>query len=105
MRYLLILLVTSIIFGCSEPIKEEPKYIQEKIKFASKNILGFENIFSPGLELQEDIEVFGVLHFPDDYDETKKYFDKVQRQQKIYMKWVERYEKAYLDAIAEQTRP
>ena len=73
MRYLLILLVTSIIFGCSEPIKEEPKYIQEKIKFASKNILGFENIFSPGLELQEDIEVFGVLHFPDDYDETKKY--------------------------------
>lgn len=28
---------------------------------------------------------------------AKKYFDKAQRQQKIYMKWVEKYEKAYLE--------
>lgn len=36
---------------------------------------------------------------------AKKYFDKVQRQQKIYMEWVERYEKAYLDAKAKQKQP
>ena len=33
---------------------------------------------------------------------AKKYFDKAQRQQKIYMQWVERYEKAYRDASAKR---
>lgn len=36
---------------------------------------------------------------------AKKYFDKAQRQQKIYMEWVERYEKAYRDAQEKQTKP
>lgn len=33
---------------------------------------------------------------------AKKYFDKAQRQQKLYMKWVEKYEKAYLDAMSKK---
>ena len=33
---------------------------------------------------------------------AKKYFDKAQRQQKIYMEWVERYEKAYRQAMVKK---
>ncbi len=36
---------------------------------------------------------------------AKKYFDKAQRQQKVYIQWVERYEKAYLNAIENQKKP
>ena len=43
------------------------------MKYDSKNILGFENLFGSGLDAQEDVEVFGVLHFPDNYNSLKKY--------------------------------
>ena len=59
--------------GCSESVQIEQTYQTEKIKYDSKNILGFENLFGSGLEVQEDVEVFGVLHFPDNYDSLKKY--------------------------------
>jgi len=59
--------------GCSESVQIEQTYQTEKIKYDSKNILGFENLFGTGLEAQEDVEVFGVLHFPDNYDSLKKY--------------------------------
>jgi hypothetical protein len=33
---------------------------------------------------------------------AKKYFNKAQRQQKLYMEWVEKYEKAYLEAMSKR---
>jgi len=34
---------------------------------------------------------------------AKKYFDKAQRQQRIYIQWVEKYEQSYLHAIKSQS--
>ena len=73
MKFYQVIFALLFIFGCSESVQIEQTYQTEKIKYDSKNILGFENLFGSGLEVQEDVEVFGVLHFPDNYDSLKKY--------------------------------
>lgn len=73
MKFYQVIFALLFLFGCSESVQIEQTYQTEKIKYDSKNILGFENLFGSGLETQEDVEVFGVLHFPDNYDSLKKY--------------------------------
>ena len=73
MKFYQVIFALLFICGCSESVQIEQTYQTEKIKYDSKNILGFENLFGSGLEVQEDVEVFGVLHFPDNYDSLKKY--------------------------------
>ena len=73
MKFYLVIFALLFLFGCSESVQIEQTYQTEKIKYDSKNILGFENLFGSGLEAQEDVEVFGVLHFPDNYNSLKKY--------------------------------
>ena len=73
MKFYQVIFALLFIFGCSESVQIEQTYQTEKIKYDSKNILGLENLFGSGLEVQEDVEVFGVLHFPDNYDSLKKY--------------------------------
>ena len=70
-----IILFTILFFvaGCSDLKNEKPAYLTEKIFYPSKNILGFENIFNSNLGTQNDVEIFGVMHFPDNYDSAKKY--------------------------------
>ena len=73
MKLAQIFIVLMFLFGCSELPKTEPSYFTEKIRYTSKNIIGFENLFNSGLELQTDQEIFGILHFPDNYDSQKSY--------------------------------
>ena len=73
MKFYQVIFALFFLFGCSESVQIEQTYQTEKIKYDSKNILGFANLFGTGLEAQEDVEVFGVLHFPDNYDSLKKY--------------------------------
>ena len=75
MKFYQAFFVLLLIFGCSQSGQTEKTYSYktERIEYASKNILGFENLFGDGLELQEDEEVFGILHFPDNYDSSKQY--------------------------------
>ena len=69
--YLTIVLLLA--FGCTDAQEQSHEYLTEKIFFPSKNILGFENIFNSNLGTQNDVEIFGVMHFPDNYDSAKKY--------------------------------
>ena len=62
-----------LLFGCASEQAPVTSYQQETIYYSSKNILGFENIFIDELETQQDIEIYGVMHFPDNYDSSKKY--------------------------------
>ena len=73
MKFYQVIFALLFLCGCSESVQIEQTYQTEKFKYDSKNILGFENLFGSGLEVQEDVEVFGVLHFPDNYDSLKKY--------------------------------
>ena len=73
MKFYQVIFALLLLFSCSQSVQIETAYQTEKIKYDSKNILGFENLFGSGLEAQEDVEVFGVLHFPDNYDSLKKY--------------------------------
>jgi dienelactone hydrolase len=73
MRILLTLIFAVLFVGCSESNTSNAAYNKQKVTFPSKNILGFENLFDAGLNTQEDQEVFGILHFPDNYDVTKPY--------------------------------
>lgn len=73
MRILLTLFFAVLFVGCSESNTSNAAYNKQKVTFPSKNILGFENLFDAGLNTQEDQEVFGILHFPDNYDVTKPY--------------------------------
>tara|TARA_B110000090_G_scaffold126692_1_gene140085 strand:+ start:23 stop:1018 length:996 start_codon:yes stop_codon:yes gene_type:complete len=74
MKKLMQLLLPVILFaGCAPQQLPEVNYLQEKITYSSKNIIGFENLFGEALLTQEDLEVFGVLHFPDNYDATAPY--------------------------------
>ena len=75
MKFYQAFFVFLLIFGCSQSGQTEKTYPYktERIEYASKNILGFENLFGDGLDLQEDEEVFGILHFPDNYDSSKQY--------------------------------
>ena len=73
MRIIITLILTVLLTNCSESNISETTYLTEKITFPSKNILGFEHLFDGGLDDQEDLEVFGVLHFPDNYDATVLY--------------------------------
>ena len=68
--YLAIFLILS---GCGLQKDEKASYLTEKIIYSSKNILGFENIFNDNLNPQKDVEIFGIMHFPDNYDSSKKY--------------------------------
>ena len=63
------------IYSCADTVIDTNSgtYKQEKIFFKSKNIYGFENLFDGNLESQKDQDVFGILHFPDNYDVEKKY--------------------------------
>jgi dienelactone hydrolase len=73
MKFIQFIVLSFFIFGCSQSANVEPTYLTEKVKYPSKNILGFENLFGGGLNAQKDIEIFGVLHFPDSYNSLKKY--------------------------------
>ena len=70
---ILIFLILLIISGCDSKKDDSYSYLTEKIFYPSKNILGFENIFNSNLSTQNDVEIFGVMHFPDNYDSAKKY--------------------------------
>ena len=69
------LLVFSFFFivGCSSEVSEKKDYLTERISYTSKNIIGFENLFGSKLNTQESVEIFGIMHFPDNYDSSKKY--------------------------------
>jgi len=69
----LYLAVLFVLAGCGLQEDEKASYLTEKITYSSKNILGFENIFNDDLNPQKDVEIFGVMHFPDNYDSSKKY--------------------------------
>jgi dienelactone hydrolase len=73
MKFIQCIVLSFFIFGCSQSANVEPTYLTEKVKYPSKNILGFENLFGGGLNAQKDIEIFGVLHFPNNYNSLKKY--------------------------------
>ena len=73
LKHIQILSLTLFIFGCSQSVEVKPTYLTESIEYASKNILGFENLFGDGLYAQKNVKIFGVLHFPDNYDSSKKY--------------------------------
>ena len=73
MKFYLVIFALLFLFGCSESVQIEQTYQTEKMKYDSKNILGFENLFGSELEAQKDVEVFGMLHFPDNYNSLKKY--------------------------------
>ena len=73
MKCIQIIFISLCFFGCSQSSEVETSYLTEKIVYQSKNILGFENLFGDGLKAQQDKEIFGILHFPDHYDSTKKY--------------------------------
>ena len=73
MKFIQFIVLSFFIFGCSQSANVEPTYLTEKVKYSSKNILGFENLFGSGLNAQKDIEIFGVLHFPNNYNSLKKY--------------------------------
>ena len=73
MKFIQILLLSFVLFGCTQTAEVKPTYLTEKIEYPSKNILGFENLFGDGLDSQKNVEIFGVLHFPDNYDSLKKY--------------------------------
>ena len=73
MKCIQILSLALLIISCSQPAEVKPTYLTEKIEYASKNILGFENLFGDGLNSQKNLKIFGVLHFPDNYDSLKQY--------------------------------
>ena len=74
MKKLLQLLLPVILFaGCAPEELPEVNYLQEKVTYSSKNIIGFENLFGEALDTQEDLDIFGIMHFPDDYDASQKY--------------------------------
>ena len=62
-------------FSCSETSinKANNAYLKETINYQSKNIYGFENLFDGRITSQADQNVFGVLHFPDNYDASRQY--------------------------------
>ena len=73
MKFIQIILLSSFLFGCTQEVEVQPTYLTEKIEYSSKNILGFENLFGNGLNSQENVEIFGILHFPDNYDSLNQY--------------------------------
>ena len=73
MKFIQILLFSFALYGCTQTAEVKPTYLTEKIEYPSKNILGFENLFGDGLDSQKNVEIFGVLHFPDNYDSLKQY--------------------------------
>ena len=62
-------------FSCSETSinKANDAYLKETINYQSKNIYGFENLFDGRIVTQADQDVFGILHFPDNYDDSIQY--------------------------------
>ena len=74
MKKLLQLLLPLILFaGCAPEELPEANYLKEKVTYSSKNIIGFENLFGEALDTQEDLDIFGIMHFPDNYDASQKY--------------------------------
>jgi len=73
MKFTQLIFLSFFFFGCSQSVQIEPTYLTEKVEYSSKNILGFENLFGDGLSAQTNVEIFGVLHFPDNYNSLKKY--------------------------------
>ncbi|RPG41052.1 MAG: alpha/beta hydrolase [Gammaproteobacteria bacterium TMED236] len=73
MKFIQITFLSLFLLGCSQSVEVEREHLTEKIEYSSKNILGFENLFGDGLNTQKDIEIFGVLHFPDNYNSLRKY--------------------------------
>tara|TARA_Y200000002_G_scaffold380199_1_gene391145 strand:+ start:569 stop:1591 length:1023 start_codon:yes stop_codon:yes gene_type:complete len=71
-EFLLIFLIFFIV-SCSSDLPEKKDYITETISYSSKNIIGFENLFGSKVNSQQSAKVFGVMHFPDNYDSSKKY--------------------------------
>lgn len=68
-----LLLIPLLIIGCSGLTADATSYLKETISFPSKNILGIENLFNDDLNKQESLEVFGVLHFPNNYNAAQAY--------------------------------
>ena len=66
-------LLIFFIISCSSDLPEKKDYLTETISYSSKNIIGFENLFGSKVNSQQSAKVFGVMHFPDNYDSSKKY--------------------------------
>ena len=73
MKVFQIIFLPFLLYACSQSAEIEQTYLTEKIEYSSKNILGFENLFGDGLTSQKNVKIYGVLHFPDNYDSNKKY--------------------------------
>ena len=73
MKVVQIIFLSFLLYACSQSAEIEQTYLTEKIEYSSKNILGFENLFGDGLTSQKNVKIYGVLHFPDNYDSHKKY--------------------------------
>ena len=72
-KFIQITFLSLFLLGCSQSVEVEREHLTEKIEYSSKNILGFENLFGDDLNSQENIKIFGVMHFPDNYDSLRKY--------------------------------
>ena len=72
-KFIQITFFSLFLLGCSQSVEVEREHLTEKIEYSSKNILGFENLFGDDLNSQENIKIFGVMHFPDNYDSLRKY--------------------------------
>ena len=68
-----LLLPVILLIACAPQESPEASYLKEKISYPSKNIIGFENLFGEALETQEELDIFGIMHFPDKYDASQTY--------------------------------
>ena len=75
MRNLALASILLFTFSCSEISynQSSDSYLKEIINYQSKNIYGFENLFDGRIVSQVDQDVFGILHFPDNYDDSIQY--------------------------------
>ena len=64
-----------LIYACGQTdnVDLSDKYLTEKVIYQSKNIFGFENLFDGRIMSQADQDVFGILHFPNNYDASIQY--------------------------------
>ena len=75
MRHLALYIILLFAFSCTETSNAitTDDYLKERINYQSKNVYGFENLFDGRIHSQIDQDVFGILHFPDNYDASIQY--------------------------------
>ena len=60
MKNLFILALGTLFIGCSSSVADKPTYLQEKIYYPSKNILGFELILFDEKKPRDAIDLCAI---------------------------------------------